>query len=64
MKSCETGRIVYRPYPRRLERKSNHLQMSLHRQHFHTVMICDSVSGAGLVIKVAQDIAQRWKKLF
>ena len=31
-KCCETGRTVFRPYPRRLE--SKHLQMSLQRQHF------------------------------
>ena len=37
-KGCETGPTIYRPYPRRLEskktRKSNHLQISLQRQHF------------------------------
>ena len=31
-KVCETGPTIYCPYPRRLE-KSNHLQMSLQRQH-------------------------------
>ena len=34
-KCCETGPTVFHPYPRRLEIwKSNHLQMSLQRQHF------------------------------
>ena len=31
---CETGHTVFCPYPRRLSRKSNYLQMSLQRQHF------------------------------
>ena len=31
---CERGHTVFCPYPRRLSRKSNYLQMSLQRQHF------------------------------
>ena len=33
-KRCEMGPKVFHPYPRRLLRNSNHLQMSSQRQHF------------------------------
>ena len=33
-KCCEMGPMVFHPYPRRLLRNSNHLQMSSQRQHF------------------------------
>ena len=48
-KCCETEPTVFRPYPRRL-RKSNHLQMSLQRQHFLRVILKDPEcwSGRGL----------------
>ena len=33
-KCCETGPTVFLPYPGRVERESNRLQMSFQRQHF------------------------------
>ena len=33
-KCCETGSIVFHPYPSRAERQCNRSQMSLQRQHF------------------------------
>ena len=62
MKSCETGPTVYCPYLRRPE------GLIICRCHYkgsnfiyRNDLCSGSVPGASIVIKVAQDIVQRWK---